>query len=320
MKSFDLKMLSVATILMMLLLSSGVVNAGQISLGAYIPEQGTGIPAAAREQLINKMNQLITQNGITNAPIGTRFIITPKVIETTRDIVPGPPAMIALNLSVTFYIGDGIEGRKFASRTIDVKGVGINETKAFMEGFKNIRPDDKRLVELLTEGKAKITDYYTTNCDFIIKNSLAASAQGNHAEAIVQLTTIPEVCEPCYDKGMKAAEPIFKKYIDQQCNKKMQEARGYWNANQNGTGAAQAGAVISTIEPTAACYTEATNLHKEITTRMIQLGDNSFQYKMKELEVVGEVAKARETAYANIVSAYYLSQTNLNFYRVNGWW
>ena len=293
--------------------------AGNISLSAYMPNQVENVPAAAREMMVNKMNQLITQNGITNGPLGSRFIMTPNVIVMTKDPLPGPPAMIALNLTVTFYIGDGLEGRKFASKAIDVKGVGTNETKAYIDAFKNIKADDARLVSFLNDGKSKIIDYYNTSCDAIIKNALAASSKGNHEEAIAQLTTIPDACQPCYDKGMKAAEPIYKKLIDQQCNKKLMEARGYWNANQNGTGAGQAGAVLSQIEPTAACYQEAVGLHKEITARMVQLGDKTFEYKMKELEVAGEVAKAQTTAYASIVSAYYLSQSNF-YYRIVGWW
>lgn len=306
-------------IALLLFLLSSTVYAGNVSISAYVPEQSENIPAAARDLLLNKMNQLITQNGISNGPLGSRFIITPNVMVMTKDILPGPPPMHALNLTITFYVGDGIDGRKFASKAIDVKGVGTNETKAYIDCFKNIRAEDQRLVSFLEDAKAKIIDYYNTNCDVIIKNALAASAQGNHEEAIAQLTTIPEACKACYDKGMKAAEPIYKKYIDQQCNKKLQEARGYWNANQNGTGAGQAGAVLSEIEPTAACYPEATALHKEISARMVQLGDKAFEYKMKELEVAGEVAKARATAYASIVSAYYLSKTHI-VYRINGWW
>ena len=305
-------------ILLMLLSTTSI--AGNVSISAYVPEQSENIPTAAREMLLNKMNQLITQNGISNGPLGSRFIITPNVMVMTKDILPGPPPMTAMNLTITFYIGDGIDGRKFASKAIHVKGVGTNETKAYIDCFKNIRAEDQRLVGFLEDAKAKIIDYYNTNCDVIIKNALAASAQGNHEEAIAQLTTIPEACSACYDKGMKAAEPIYKKYIDQQCNKKLQEARGYWNANQNGTGAGQAGAVLSEIEPTASCYPEATALHKEISARMVQLGDKTFEYKMKELEVAGEVAKAKVTAYASIVSAYYLSKTNIIVYRTAGWW
>lgn len=309
-----------AILSLVLTLLSTAIFAGNVSISAYMPDQVESVPAAAREMLMNKMNQLITQNGITNGPIGSRFIITPNVMVIDKNTIPGPPPMFAYNLTITFYIGDGIDGRKFASKAIDVKGVGTNETKAYIDCFKNIRAEDQRLVSFLEEAKTKIIEYYNTNCDVIIKNALAASAQGNHEEAIAQLTTIPEACTACYDKGMKAAEPIYKKYIDQQCNKKLQEARGYWNANQNGTGAGQAGAVLSEIEPTAACYPEATALHKEISARMVQLGDKTFEYKMKELEVAGEVAKAKVTAYASIVSAYYLSKTNVIIYRTAGWW
>ena len=77
--------------------------------------------------------------------------------------------MIAMNMTFTFYIGDGIEGRKFASRSISVKAVGTNETKAYNEGIKQIRVSDPELIALIEEGKKKIVEYYTTHCDAVIK-------------------------------------------------------------------------------------------------------------------------------------------------------
>ena len=47
---------------------------------------------------------------------------------------------------------------------------------------------------------------------------------------------------------------MYKKYIDQQCEIKLTEARAAWNAQQNSEGAAKAGSALAAIEPTAACY------------------------------------------------------------------
>ncbi|MBL0256414.1 MAG: hypothetical protein IPQ03_02365 [Bacteroidetes bacterium] len=295
-------------------------GAGSISMSGYVSDQIEGLPPISKSFLENKLGQIVTQNGITNGPLGSRFIITPNISVLTKDILPGPPPMHALTLSVTFYIGDGIDGRKFASRSISVKGVGTNETKAYNEALKQINVSDPQLVALLEEGKAKIIDYYTNHCESVIKNAQAAASLGNYEDAITQLITIPDACKACYDKGMTAAEPMYKKYIDQQCEIKLTEARAAWNAQQNSEGAAKAGSALAAIEPTAACYKEATALNKEISGRMTELGNKEWEYKMKIVDAATEVAKARIEAYRAISVSYYMSRPNVIVYNIRGWW
>jgi len=292
----------------------------KISIGAYVADQADSLPLQSKDLLLNKLNQLITANGITNGAIGTRFILTPKINVLTKNIIAGPPTMHALTLEITFYVGDGIAGRKFSSKSITVQGVGTNITKAYIDGIKKIMPNDPNLVKVLADGKAKIVEYYNANCESIIKTAQAAAAAAKLEEAITQLTTIPEVCKVCYEKGMNAAEPFYKKYIDQQCGIKLTQARSAWNANQNATGAKNAGEFLSKIDPTAACYNEAIALNEEITKRMVELGDKEFNLKMKMRETEIELEKAKLEAYKEISVAYYKRPNAVIVYNVNGWW
>lgn len=295
-------------------------NGPKISIGAYIAEQADSLPLQSKDLLLNKLNQLITANGITNGAIGTRFILTPKINVLTKNIIAGPPTMHAMTLEITFYVGDGIAGRKFSSKSITVQGVGTNETKAYIDGIKKIMPNDPNLVKVLADGKAKIVEYYNTNCESIIKTAQAAAAAAKLEEAITQLTTIPEVCKVCYEKGMNAAEPFYKKYIDQQCGVKLTQARTAWNSNQNATGAKNAGEFLAKIDPTAACYNEAMVLNEEITKRMVELGDKEFSLKMKIRETEVEMEKLKFEAYKEICIAYYKRPNAVIVYNVNGWW
>jgi hypothetical protein len=295
-------------------------NGPKISIGAYVADQADSLPLQSKDLLLNKLNQLITANGITNGAIGTRFILTPKINVLTNNIIAGPPTMHALTLEITFYVGDGIAGRKFSSTSITVQAVGTNLTKAYIDGIKKIMPNDPNLVKVLADGKAKIVEYYNTNCESIIKTAQAAAAAGKLEEAITQLTNIPEVCKVCYDKGMNAAEPFYKKYIDQQCGIKLTQAHSAWNANQNATGAKNAGEFLAKIDPTAACYNEANALNEQITKRMVELGDKEFSLKMKMRETEVELEKAKLEAYKEISVAYYKRPNAVIVYNVNGWW
>jgi hypothetical protein len=67
--------------------------------------------------------------------------------------------MTALSMSITFFIGDGVEGTKFSSYTIETKGVGNSDTKAYLSAFKNIRVNDPGYAQFLETGKKKIIEY-----------------------------------------------------------------------------------------------------------------------------------------------------------------
>jgi hypothetical protein len=298
--------------------AQSTTDLNRIAISSYVSDQIEAFPAAAKDLLKNKLGQIVTQNGMTGGLIGSRFIITANVNVLTKDIIAGPPAMNALTMEVTLFVGDGIDGRKFASKSVTVKGVGINETKAYIEGIKTIKPSDPGIMSMLEEAKKKIITYYNTSCDAIIKSAQGAASQSNYEEAIAQLTSIPDVCKECYDKGMASAETVYKKYQDFQCGTKLAEARAAWNANQNSQGAASAGQVMATIDPNAACYGEVLSLNKEISGRMTEIGDKEWDYKFEERQGNVEMEKARIKAYRDIGVSYYSKP--LTVYNVRGWW
>ncbi len=290
----------------------------RIAISSYVSDQIAAFPDAAKDQLKNKLSQIVTQNGMTGGLIGSRFIITPNVNVLTKDIIAGPPAMNALTLEVTLFVGDGVDGKKFASKSVTVKGVGINETKAYIEALRMIRPNDPGIMSMLEDAQKKIITYYNTSCDAIVKSAQGAASTGNYEGAIAQLTSIPDVCKECYDKGMAAAEPIYKKYNDFVCGTKLGEARAAWNANQNAQGAGAAGKVMATIDPSAACYGEVVALSKEISLRMTEIGDKEWEYKFEERQGDVEMEKARIKAYRDIGVSYYSKPVAV--YNVNSWW
>ena len=115
-------------------------DAARITLAAYVPQQIDKMPDAARSILANKLNQIVTQNGMGGAANNERFIITANVNVISKDLTATAPPMTALVLEVTLYIGDGFVGTKFSSTSISVKGVGESETKAYISALKGISP------------------------------------------------------------------------------------------------------------------------------------------------------------------------------------
>lgn len=273
---------------------------GRLALTAWVPEQIEGMPEASRQNLENKLKQIITANGMSASPFSSRFIITANVTVVTKDMTATAPPMQAYTLDVTFYVGDGFEGKSFASYTSTIKGVGANETKAYTAALKNIKTNDPGYQAFIEKGKGKIIEYYNSQCDFIIKEAKTLATQNKFEEAIWKLTSVPDVCADCYNKCMDAVAPIYKQQIDRDCKIKLTEANNLWAANQTVDAANQVGAIVSTIEPEAACFGEVKALSTKIAARVKELDAREWNYTLKEQAQESERIKA----YRDIGVAY----------------
>lgn len=254
---------------------------GRIVLNCYLPDN-LSIPAEAKSQLLSKLNQITSNNGMGGSQANPRFIITANVNIGTKDIIAGPPQMIAQNLDVVLFVGDALTNTIFSNITLSVKGVGTNENKAFIEAFKNINPKNKDVTQFLEEGKKKVINYFSTNCDFIIKEAFALVKQEKHDEAIYQLSLVPDVCQECYFKCLDTLASVYQQKIDADCKMKFNKAKTTWAAAQNPTGAEKAGDILSTIDPMATCQPEIEAFIKTIDAKLKADEKARWQFKMKQ--------------------------------------
>lgn len=295
-------------------------DAARITLAAYVPQQIDKMPDAARSILANKLNQIVTQNGMGGAANNERFIITANVNVISKDLTATAPPMTALVLEVTLYIGDGFVGTKFSSTSINVKGVGESETKAYISALKGISPTNSNIQSFVGNGKSKIIEYYNSKCDFIIKEVQTLVSQNNFEEAIFKLTSVPEVCKECYDKCMDAVGPIYQKQIDRECKSKLMEANTAWNAAQDSYGADTAGGILAQIDPNASCYKEALALSNKIAQRIKEIDQRDWKLQLKEQQDNVDIQKATIKAIRDIGVAYGNGQPKTVTYNVRGWW
>ena len=289
---------------------------GRIVLSAYVPSQVEGIPASARNLLKNKLNRLVTKNGMGGSTYSSRFIITPNISVLTKDLLATAPPMTALTLDVSLYIGDGLDGKLFSSESVVVKGVGRNENKAYINALKNIRANNPSIQGLIEEGKNRIIEYYNDRCDYIITEAKTLESQNKYREAIFRLTTVPEVSKECYTKSMEAVAPIYKKQIDRECQMKLQKAQGVWSANQDMNSANIAGAILASIEPDAACYGQVKSLSSRIHTRVREIDEREWKYILTDQKQKSEWIQAVRA----VGVAYGRNQPKSVTYNTRGWW
>ena len=288
----------------------------RITLATFVPQQIDQMPEAARSSLANKLSQIVTQNGLGGKASNERFIITANINIISKDLTPTAPPMQAFTLDVTLYIGDGIDGTKFASISTTVKGVGENETKAYISALKNLKTTDPNYQAFIEKGKTKIVEYYNSKCDFIVKEAQTLASQNKYEEAIYKLTSVPEVCKTCYDKCMDAVAPIYKLQIDRQCKLKLAEASNLWAANLTVDAGNTAGEILSSIDPSAACFAEVKTLSSKIAARVKELDAREWNYTLKEQAQESERIKA----YRDVGVAYGNGQPKSVTYNVIGWW
>lgn len=163
-----------------------------------------------------------------------------------------------------------------------MKGVGTNENKAFIEAFKTINTKNKDVIAFLEEGKTKIINYYSTNCDFIIKDAQTLVKQEKYDEAIYQLSLVPDVCKDCYFKCLDTLALIYQQKIDADCKVKFNEAKVTWAGAQTPNGAEKAVDILSTINPMANCQTDVTAFIKTIEAKLKADEKARWQFKMKQ--------------------------------------
>lgn len=291
-------------------------DAARIVLNAFVSDQVEGLTSSARGNLKNKLNQIATQNGMGGTSWNPRFILTPNVVVLTKDITPTAPPMHAYTLELTLFVGDGIDGVKFASESMEIKGVGINETKAYTAALQNIKPNAPAWQSLAEKGKTRIIEYYNARCDFIIKEAQMLESQNKFDEAIFRLTTVPEVCFDCYTRCMDAVGPIFQKLIDRDCQIRLAEARNRWAASPDASGANAVANLLALIEPNSACFAEAQTLASTVSQRMLQIDGREWDFKLRtEIDLQSqriEAARAVGVAYGE-------NQPDLQ-YNIRTWW
>ena len=293
---------------------------GRIAIASYVSPQIEGLPASAKRMLSNKMSQIATANGLGGNARNARFIITPNVTVLTKDITATAPPMHAFTLEVSLYIGDGIDGTKFSSTSMEIKGVGTNETKAYIAALKQINPKQADVQQFVEEGKVRVVEYYNSRCDFIIKEAQALESQQKFEEAIYKLTGVPEVCKECFNKCMDAVAPIYQKQIDRQCEIQLAKAQNAWNAGQDSRAADEAAGYLANIEPTATCFDKANALSKSIAKRILELDKRECNFKLKQQQDEVDVRKATISAARDVGVAYGNNQPQNVTYNVRGWW
>ena len=280
---------------------------GRIVINTYLPDN-TSLTSEAKKMLETKLNQITTNNGVGGSQANPRFIITASVNIGSKDIISGPPQMIAQNIDLTLFIGDAINNTVFSNTTLSLKGVGTNENKAFIDAFKNINPKNKEVLAFLEEGKNKIILFYASQCEFIIKNAQSLVSLENFDEAIYLLSQVPEISKECYFKCSDLLGIVYQQKIDADCKTKLNSAKIIWEGKQNADGAENVIVLLSEINPKSSCFKDAETLIKQISNKLKADEKEKLNRALKQYNDKLNLENKKIDAYKEVAVEYAKNQ------------
>lgn len=293
---------------------------GRIVISTYVPNELEGSSDISMKFLANKLDQITTNSGLGGS--GSRFIIVPNINIIEKVVTSSYPAMIAIKLNVTFFIGDGIDGIKYSSYNVIIKGVGETESKAYISAIKNIKIEDQSLIFFISNAKKKIIEFYNSKCDFLIKKAQTRASMKYFDEGICELMKVPEVCKECYNKAMETANSIYISKINNDCEVLLVKSKSIWSSGQDINAAKSISKILSNLDPNSSCIVEAQKLMEDVEKRVKSIDRREWNFKLKVYQ--DEKIKNMEiiNSARQIGIAYGLNQPKVvyNFNSIRSWY
>ena len=229
-------------------------DATRIEITPYV-DPDLGFSKEVTKQLTNKMNALLAKSGMAGGH-NQRFVLATNINVLSEDIVMTTKDMYQYELEVSFALGDGVEGTKFATNSIVVKGLADTKAGAYIAALKKIPTSHPSFAPFFEKGKMEIANYFATKCDFILKEANAKADRKEYDEAISYLLTVPTVCKECFDKAQDKSIEIYKRKIENDCQINISNAKTKIAANQWD----EALDFLAGYTPDMECYSEASSL------------------------------------------------------------
>jgi hypothetical protein len=300
---------------------------GQIVLNPYVSGLEYISPNAT-SLLTDKLAQAVTRAGVASSGFDQRFVIAANVQVLKEETTSTIPAKTAIELSVTFYVGDGMEGNLFSSYNTGVKGFGSSRSSACQSAMRRINVQDPGLKECIETGKRKIVSYYNAEAGNILSKAKSLAQSTRYDEALATLLTIPSACN-AYSQAQSLVAQYGGKAVENANRELIIQATAAWSASPTEQGARQARNILMHIDnPSQAIVSEAQSLSNQMATRLQKNQEHEWQLLSQVLEQrhqerLANINKQRAENVAAIlgeaqVRAAYASRPKI-IYRIH-WW
>lgn len=202
MKNKNLLILSV-----ILFLSISVAKAQSIRV---LPISSSQINETAASLLYNRLNQVVSLNGIGSTDNSNRFLMISSVSVLSIEATETVPINYVAEVEISIFIVDNSKKLLMSQEIITSKGVADNETKAVQEAIKSIKGRDPKLKKMITVAKDRILDYYNNECETVMQTINTYLEMEMYDEALNELNAIPQIDAnlDCYNNSMNILSKI----------------------------------------------------------------------------------------------------------------
>ena len=302
---------------LVLLSSIGVFaqSDAKIAVSVVMPEDAT-IPQASMSMLQNKMKAMVVQNGYADMA-EQRFVLTASVDVLEKGY--NSAGILMQKMAVTFYIGDVLENKLYATTTLNTMGIGQSDIKVYNMAFQRLSPSAPQIVQMLEQANRQVVDYYTTHYPNLIIETNRLVEVREYDDAIAKLITVPSICQESYKDAQNRCIEIYKKKMEalavQQKAKTdkeglvlIQQAKAVWSSKQDYETASQALALLAQIDPEAGCIEQANEFIKTINDKLRVNEQHraaqekaNWEFKMRQYEDNLSMAKQKQADKAAIL-------------------
>lgn len=127
-----------------------------IPIQVVIPDGIEGMTPQSANYMKNVLRRVLVSGNDVTQFTNSQFGIVVKPVIVDKHIIVGAPQKTVMNLSLTLYIGNVQQGTLFSSYSMDVNGVGDNDTKAYNSAIRRLNAQNRNLTDFVANGKKKI--------------------------------------------------------------------------------------------------------------------------------------------------------------------
>ena len=248
-----------------------------LPVSVQLDEDFANVPTAAKNVLYQSLNRIATENGLSTDSPTCPFVLTAHCDVLDKSNLPGPPIQTVYNLGVTFYMADTFTKKKFGTAYVTLDGVGTGEVKSYINAFRRISASNGEIKGLINRGKKSMMNYYDTQYPNIIKEAKRLESLQNYEEALTMVLAIP-VCSKGGEEASRYGMQLYTKNLNRMNLFLLNRAKALWAAGQDQQTAYDVCAMLSQVDPDAACYGEASKLMKEVKSQV----RSDIDFEMRE--------------------------------------
>lgn len=307
MKVTNMKRLLMLAVVIATMATSGFAKG--VNIGVVVPDQTTdGVSASAFKSLGTKLERMISSNGGTTENSGN-IVLFPVLNFVKDDLIEGGMRNINnIEIELTIKAVSMNANTVFGTVTWTLQGKGYGKSQAVQEAFNKLASSDQKFAKFYETVTPKIEKYFVANRSSLLAKAKSLAAQGQYEEGMAMLYDYPQGAAG-YNEVQTTISSIYKQCLKANCSKAIQQARARF-AVQDYEGAV---ALLSDVEATSGCATEANALSNQIRQKINSDQKAERQQELSRQRIAASVEKARINAVSNMVSAYYRSRPRVTY-------